>query len=472
MPARTRHMNTNKPPVRDAEPRPVLELKDAVALVVGIVIGAGIFKLPSLVAANTGDAATMMFAWVLGAVISFLGALCYAELATAHPNAGGEYHFLERAYGLEVARLFAWARTTVVATGSIALFAFVFADYATPMLSLGEHSSSIYAALLIIVLTAINIVGLRAGKATQNLLTLILALGLALIIVVGFAYAAPDAAPAAAQPSSQGAFGLAMVFVLLTYGGWNDAAYLSAEIKDGRRNIVRSLMWGLTIIATLYILVSYALFLGLGMPGLVKSSAPAADLFQRAWGTTGAVLISVIVALAAITSANATILTGARTSYALGRDWPLLRFLGHWDGARSVPLNAMIVQAVIALALVALGTYTRKGFETMVDYTAPVFWLFFFLTGMSLFVLRRWEPASGRPFHVPFYPFTPLIFCGMCIYMLYSSLAYTGRGALVGVSVLAIGAVLVLFKSRNSPHFDPAALAGTEPVGDTPRRSP
>jgi APA family basic amino acid/polyamine antiporter len=428
-------------------PRQVLDLKDAVALVVGIVVGAGIFKLPALVAANTGDGTTMMLAWILGAVISILGALCYAELASSHPNAGGEYHFLERAYGLEVARLFAWARMTVIASGSIAIFAFVFADYSTQLLRLGEYSSPIYAGLLVAVLTAINIVGLNAGKLTQNLLTIVECSGLVLVTIAGFFFAHPE--PAAAAPaSSQGAFGLAMVFVLLTYGGWNDAAYISAEIKHPERNIVRSLMYGLAIVAVLYILVSYAYLVGMGMGGLVKSQAPAADLLQRAWGGTGAALISIIVAVAAITSANATILTGARTNYALGRDWRLFHWLGKWDGARSVPVNAMLTQGAIALALVALGTYTRRGFETMVDYTAPVFWLFFFLVGMSLFVFRNWETDAKRPFRVPFYPFTPLIFAGMCIYMLYSSLAYTGRGALVGVAVLAVGAVLVLFKRR------------------------
>ena len=166
---------------------------------------------------------------------------------------------------------------------------------------------------------------------------------------------------------------------------------------------------------------------------------------SRIDGPTGAAIMSVNVAVAAITSANATILTGARTSYALGRDWKLFRFLGVWDGHKGVPKNAMWVQCAIALALIALGTWTRKGFETMVDYTAPVFWLFFFLTGMSLFIFRQWEPHAHRAFKVPFYPVTPLLFCGVCIYMLYSSLAYTGKGALVGVGVLAVGAILVLW---------------------------
>jgi len=441
-----------------ATPRPVLDLKDAVALIVGIIVGAGIFKAPSLVAKFSGTPELMMAAWVLGGVISMLGALCYAELASYRPNAGGEYHFLERAFGGDVARLFAWARMTVIASGSIAIFAFVFADYATSLMRLGEYSSSIYAALLIVLLTAINIIGINAGKGTQNWLTALLITGLLAIIVTGFFFTSPQpetaaaaAAAATAAPATMpdaGMLGLAMVFVLLTYGGWNDAAYLSAEIKDGNRNIARSLFMGLGIVTTLYLLVSLAYLSGLGIAGMARSDAVASDLMTQAWGTIGGGAISVIVGLAAITSANATILTGARTSYALGRDWKLFSLLGAWDGARGVPRNAMIAQCLIALGLVALGTVTRKGFETMVDYTAPVFWLFFFLTGMSLFIFRQWEPEAPRPFRVPFYPVTPLLFCGVCIYMLYSSLAYTGKGALVGVGVLLLGVLLLLIDKR------------------------
>jgi APA family basic amino acid/polyamine antiporter len=397
---------------------------------------------------------------VLGGIVSMLGALCYAELASSHPDAGGEYHFLERAFGGDVARLFAWARMTVICSGSIAIFAFVFADYSTQLLKLGEYSASIYAAGLIVVLTAINIVGVNAGKRTQNWLTVIEVSGLVAIIVAGFFFATPDAPAAAAAVGAAtstpaptalpeaGMFGLAMVFVLLTYGGWNDAAYLSAEIRDGHRNISRSLLLGLGIVTALYLLVSLAYLSGLGLGGMAKSDAVASDLLQRAWGPAGAALMSVIVAVAAITSANATILTGARTSYALGRDWKLFSFLGVWNGGKGVPKNAMLVQCAIALALVALGTWTRKGFETMVDYTAPVFWLFFFLTGMTLFIFRQWQPDAVRPFKVPFYPVTPLLFCGICIYMLYSSLAYTGKGALVGVGVLLVGVVLLMLDRR------------------------
>lgn len=439
-----------------ARPVPVLDLKDAIALVVGIVVGAGIFKAPALVAKFTGSGELMMAAWILGGVVSMIGALCYAELATTYPNAGGEYHFLTRAYGGRLAFLFAWARMTVVASGSIALFAFVFADYATQILRLGEYSATIYAAALILVLTTINIIGIGAGKTTQNVLTLLEVLGLVLIIIAGLLFANPEpVVPGPDGKAGTGAptiFGLAMVFVLLTYGGWNDAAYLSAEIKDGRRNIARSLLIGLGLVMLLYILVSFAYLNGLGIVGMAKSDAPAATLLERAWGPGGAMLMSVIVAVAAITSANATILTGARTSYALGRDWPLFRWLAHWDGTRGTPRNALVVQAVIALALVGFGSFTRDNFSAMVDYTAPVFWFFFMLVGISVFVLRRRDPGIERPFKVPLYPVLPAIFVCTCAYLLYSSLAYVRLGAWVGVAVLLVGAVLLVFAPKRAPH--------------------
>jgi amino acid transporter len=439
----------------DAAPRPLFGLKEAVAVVVGNVIGSGIFKLPPLVAKFTGSVPVMMAAWILGGVVSILGALCYAELGAAWPDAGGEYHFLDRGFGRELARLFAWARMTVICSGSIALFAFVFGDYATQLLNLGPYSAPIYSALLVIVLTAVNVAGVQAGKRTQNWLTVLQIAGLVAVIVAGFFFASPRAeaaAPASVPPAmpEAGMFGLAMVFVLYTYGGWNDAAYLTAEIRHGHRNIARSLILGLSIVTVLYLLVSLAYLNGLGFAALAKSDAVAADLLRGAWGAGGAALISVIVGVCAIAACNATILTGGRSGYALGRDWKLFSALGAWQGGEHAggPRNALVLQGLISLALVAFGSWKAKGVETMVDYTAPVFWLFFFLTGMSLFIFRQWEPRAARPFKVPFYPVTPLLFCGVCIYMLYSSLAYAGAGALVGVGVLLVGVLLLLVDRR------------------------
>ncbi|WIG95532.1 amino acid permease [Myxococcus sp. SDU36] len=437
----------------EATPSPSLRVPDVMALTVGIVLGAGIFKAPSLVAAQSASGGAMLLAWLLGGVASLVGALCYAELASAWPHPGGEYHYLFRALGKGPAFLFAWARLTVIPTGSIALLAFVFGDYATQLFPLGPYSSPVYAAALVVGLTAVNIAGLRQGTRTQNLLTALEVLGVGAVIIVGLlftpALGAAEAAPAPAA-SSGTAWGLAMVFVLLTYGGWNEVAYLSSEVRGPRRTIAWSLLASIGLVTALYLLVNVAYLRGLGLEGMARSEAVAADLMQRAVGSGGALVLSVLIAISALTSANATVLTGARTHYAFGRDSVLFNGLGQWHAKSNGPSRALLVQGAISLVLVGLGTLTRRGFETMVEYTAPVFWFFFLLTGVSLLVLRVREPGAPRPFRVPLYPLTPLLFIGICAYVLYSSLAFTGMGALAGLAVLGTGGVLLAVETART----------------------
>lgn len=459
---------TSRAPGNTPLPVPVLEVKDVIALIVGLVIGVGIFKLPSLVAANAMSETWMLAAWVLGGAISLIGALCYAELATTYPHAGGDYHYLNRAFGKNLSFLFAWARLTVISSGSIALLAFVFGDYASQLLRLGSYSTSIYAALAVILLTGVHILGIRQGKSTQNLLTVLEVLGLLSVIVAGLAFAlpttpnpTPDAVAGNANPL-HAAFGLTMVFVLLTFGGWNEAAYVSAELKDVRRNMAKALIYSIAIITLLYLLVNVAYLKGLGFTAMAKSEVIAADLLKAAWGESGAKLISIIIAISALTSISATILTAARTNFALGRDFPLFAALGRWHSEKGSPINALLIQGVLVLALIGLGTLTRKGFETMVDFTAPVFWLFFLLTGVSLFILRWYEPHVKRHFKVPLYPVLPMIFCITCGYLLYSSLAYTGLGALIGVAVLTSGVLVLLWGRRYETRSIAFAMRGED----------
>ena len=427
-------------PTAETTPRAVLGLRDAIGLIVGTVVGVGIFRTPSLVAEHAGSMSVALLAWLVGGLVSLLGALCYAELASAYPNTGGDYHYLTRAFGRKLGFLFAWARLSVVQTGAIALLAFVLGDYANEMLQLGPWGSPLCAGVIVVVLTATNILGVRQGATTQNVLTALEVTGILLIVLAGLA-----AQPAAAAVSMSGAaaspgtFGLVMVFVLLTYGGWNEAAYLSGEVRDPGRTMVRALVWSLGLVTALYLLINWTFLTTLGVAGVAGSKAVAADVVQVAFGPQGARLTGGLVVVAALTSINAAIFTGARSSYAVGRDFGALGFLGRWHPITRTPVNALLTQGVTALALVGLGGLTRSGFETMVEYTAPVFWLFLFLTGVALFVLRRRDPARPRPFRVPFYPLTPLAFCVTSGYLVYSSLAYTGIGALVGVAVLAAG---------------------------------
>ncbi|MDO8595763.1 MAG: APC family permease, partial [Sulfuricaulis sp.] len=288
------------------------------------------------------------------------------------------------------------------------------------------------------------------SKWVQNILTLVLALSILGVVVAGLS-ATPAVAvvPAAAGQSTPLFSGLALIFILLTYGGWNEAAYLTAEMRDTRRGIVRALIIGILIITTLYLLLNLAYVNALGLAGMRTSKAVATDLMRVTWGDAGALVLGAAVVTAALSTLNATIFTGARTNYALGRDFALFGFLGKWH-ERGSPVNALLLQGAIALLLVLLASFTSDGFQTMVAYTAPAFWLFFLLTGVSLFVLRRQQPVNADPFRVPLYPITPVLFCAMCVYMLYSSIGYAmsldpgSIGALVGIGVLCAGIPVML----------------------------
>jgi len=437
----------------EGAPKQVLSLYDCVAIIVGLVIGVGIFRLPSIVAGIAGDEVLILSIWLLGGVISFIGALCYAELSTAYPSTGGEYHFLTRAYGGSVGFMFAWARMTVVQTGSMALLAYVFGDYASQVAPLGEHGTTIYAVLAVVILTGLNIAGIHLTRNVQKFLASVAVLGLLSVVAAGFLFSGEPvaAAPTITETSfisglSSAVLGSSLIFVLLTYGGWNEAAYVSAEVRDGRRNIVRALLLSIGIITAIYVAVNYVYIKVLGVEGVAKSTAVAAEVMGVVFGSTGAIFITLLILVKALASINVTIFTGARTNYALGRDFPLFSFLHHWS-ARGAPARALLFQGAIALGLIIFGS--QKGVQTAVDYLSPVFWMFFLLTGVALFVLRRRGGGAPGAFRTPLYPIVPALFCLTCAYMLYSSVSYAGTGALVGLGVVALGLPFLLLARRS-----------------------
>ncbi|MBM6575964.1 amino acid permease [Microvirga sp. SRT01] len=437
------------PDDRAGKPRPTLGLRHGLALCVGIVIGAGIFRAPAMVAGAASSEAMFLGTWALGGLLSILGALCYAELASAHPSAGGDFHFLEVAFGRDLAFLYGWARLAVIQTGSLALLAYVFGDYVAALLPLGAYSSSLYATLLVVGLTGLNWLGIRQGAGTQFWMTCAEVLGLVCVIVAGLVVA-PEAVPTVRAPR-EGALGLVLVFVLLTYGGWSEVVYISAELQNARRRIAPVMVAGLGLVTLLYLLVNWAYLRALGLEGVAGSQTVAADVMARAFGPAGGAAISLMIAIAALTSANATVITGARTNYALGCAFPRLRWLGRWSATRDTPGNAMLLQGIIAVLLVIGATFGRDAFGAVVEYTAPVFWFFLLMVGIALFVLRRRSPPPPDCFRVPLYPLIPALFCATSAYLLYSSIAYTGISALVGVGVLAIGGVLLLVLRGPTP---------------------
>ena len=412
-------------PVFAEQPQRLLGPLGAVALILGMVIGAGIFKTPALVASLSGDVGWTLGVWVLGALISVMGALCYAELCCAYPHAGGDYHFLHRAFGRNVSFLYAWARATIINPGAIALLAFVFGDYFSQVLSLGPYSSALWAIAIVLLLTAVNMLGIHASSRIQLWLTLFEVLGLIAVVVAGFSVETGDSGGTffeTAPPLSQ--LGLALVFVLLTFGGWSEAAYISAEVRGGPRSIVRVIVISMALLTALFLLVNAALLHGLGLQGLGASKTAAADVLGLAWGPWAQKALGLFVAVAALTSINATMVVGARTKYALGRDWVCLGQLGTWRGQTGSPSRAYALQATISLGLIALGMREADGFSAMVEFTAPMFWSFLLLVGLALMWLRRTDSAAVRPFRVPLYPFTPLVFCAACGFLAYSSVMY------------------------------------------------
>ncbi len=426
---------------------------DVALLIVGIVIGAGIFRVPADVATAASSEWQALGLWLLGGLAALAGALTYAELSSRYPSIGGEYHFLRLAWGPRLAALFVWARIAVMQTGAIATVAFVAGDYAAGAWPSGP-SPALWAGLTILGVTLANMASLEAGRRGQQLFVSIELLAIAAVLVAALVIGASGDSgtiAASAGPPAGSGLGLALVFIMLAYGGWNEAAYLSAETRDDSA-MVRALILGLGGVTLLYLLVNASFLFTLGREALAGTPAPATLLLGAAFGPWAATAIGVAIVVAGLSTMNATIITGARAMCAAGRQVPALAPLSRWDQARSVPRPALVVQAIVALALTAYGATTRDGFSAMVAFGAPVFWLFLALTGASLFVLR-WRHPGAQSFRVPLYPVVPLLFLAVCLAMLWSSVDYarflltsTENGRLAGIAgllLLAAGIPLI-----------------------------
>lgn len=422
---------------------------------IGMVIGSGIFKATPEVAANVDGVGTLALLWIVGGVVSIIGALCFAELASSYPDQGGDYQFLRRAYGDTLGYLFAWSRFAVIHTGSTAALAFTFGDYVNEIVGFGVHGSAAIGAAALIALTLMNLAGISLSLGTQLALMSVVIGGMLALGAAGAWHSWSGMAPvlataAAGSGASEPALGLALIFVLFAYGGFSDAATLSAEMRDRRRGMLLALVGGMTLVAVLYLIVNAGYVQVLGLGGLAASDAPAADVMRLVFGSWAEMAIVAVVAITAITTMNALIIAGARTTYAACRDLPALAHLGVWDTIRGVPRLAVLAQSLVALLLIGFGAATRGGFSTMIDYVTPVYWLFLVLSGIAVIVLRRRDPDRPRPFRVPHYPWLPIGFCLSSAYLLYSSVAYVRVGAMVGVAVLALGALWLIPLARRS----------------------
>ncbi len=438
----------------------------------GIVVGTAIFKTPTLVFQNVDYEWQSYVLWLLGGLLSLCGALCYAELGTLFSRNGGEYIFLSKAYGSWLGFLFGWAQLTAVHSGTVGTMAYAFADYSMNVFALPAWSNAWMAAGAIGVLTLLNLAGAITGRTVQNLLSGAKIVGLLLLILVGIV--TPTSAvsiPAVAQEQSP-QFGLALVFVLYAYGGWNDTAYVAAEVRDRTRNLPRALFIGMSGITIIYLLVNFACIRALGLDAARMTYTPASDVVESAFGSWGAKATSVLVMVSALGAINAMIFTGSRIYGEMSRDYSVFRRSERPGNCIQIPKWALIAPGLFACVLIlAVGTSRGQyaidfalsqvwlsaipweqyfgGFETLVAATAPVFWTFFLLSGLSLFVVRRLKLERERVFRVPFYPLPPVLFCLMSGYMLYSSIAYAQWLSLMGFVPLIPGVMLYLLRRRS-----------------------
>jgi len=435
-----------------------LSLFDSTCIIVGIIIGAGIYETAPTVASSMSGWIGVLGIWLVGGMLALAGAMCYAELATAYPRQGGDYVYLNRAYGSWAGYLFGWSQLAIVRPGDIALMAFVFARYAKQIYAPFENASPFYAAGAVVALTAVNVLGVKESKWTQNVLTVAKTLGLLAIVTVGLA--APSRPPSPAEPAafSLGSVRLALILVLFTYGGWNEMAYVAAEIKRPKHNIVRALVIGTIAVTALYLLVNGAFLNALGYEKMAASQAVAVDTLATMLPDMASRAISVLICISALGAANGLIFTGARISYAMGAEHMAFRGLGRWHPRFGTPVWALVAQGSLSLAIVLVA----GSFIDTILYSAPVVWIFFLATGFSVFVLRRKEPDTPRPYKLMGYPVTATIFCACCVFMIYSSvsyaLAFKPRGLLILSCVVLAGAFLYYYTEiRGSAQRKPNA---------------
>ncbi len=396
----------------------------------------------------------MIGLWLAGGFISLVGALCYTELATRYPQEGGDYIYLGRAYGKPMGFMFAWAGFWMIRPANIGAIAFIFARYAQQALplDLNGHEFTVWSIAAIILLTLVNISGVQTGKWTQNVLTLAKVLGLLMIIAIGLFSLAPAAAsPQAVDRPVQADIYLAMILVLFTYGGWSNIAYVAGEVIDPRRNILRSLVLGITLVTLIYVIVNFTFLHVLGLQGVIESDSVASDVVRLSFGDTGAWIISLLICITCLGNINGMIFTNARVYYAMGQEHQMYSWLGHWNRKLDSPVRSLTLQAVITLGLIIFIGSDDDAFARLVVFSAPLHWFFFLMTGIALFIFRRRAGAAGEHYRVPFYPWLPLVFCLSTGLILYASLAYAWGQRHPEAWFIVVMLFLGILASRHDP---------------------
>lgn len=426
-----------------------LRFWDSVGITVGIVIGVGIFRTPSVIAKYLDSSPFILLAWFLGGVISFLGVLCYAELSSRFPETGGTYIFLREAYGRFVGFLYGWAEFSINRAATIAAVAYIFSTYLRNLIPFDPQAEKGIALLAVFIFTLINIMGLHLGIRVQNILSSFKAFAILIIAGLIFWFAKPSVASGSYVLFSginfNQARGLApaLIAILWTYGGWHESTFMSGEFKDTRRELPLALIAGALIVTALYILVNAAYLRVIPPAEMVESKAVASDALMKLFGSAGKLIITIAVLISSAGALNSNILAGGRVPFSVGLDAPRLAWVGKVDSKFKTPLRSIALNSLWAAVLVLWGN-----FEQILFFNSFEIWLFFILVGVSVFILRR-KPDSTTSFSMLGYPGVPILFTLVSGWLCFATIQSAPREALFGTFIILVG-IPIYFLTKGS----------------------
>jgi len=414
-----------------------LGLFDATMIVMGGIIGSGIFVNPAVVAINVHTPFLVLGAWTVGGLFALAAAFIWAELASVRPDVGGQYAYLREAFHPGVAFLYGWVLLLVIQTGGMAAVAVTFARYFLELTHV-PISSPILAAVVLATLTIINCLGVRAGSTVQSILMVLKIVAIAMLVVCGFWFAGRSANPPNLldRPISGGlitAFGAALVPVIFAYGGWQTSTFIAGEIKEPRKNLPRGLILGVRGVVLLYLAANAVYTSVLGTAGLAASTAPASDVMRNALGDFGARLIAAGIAISTAGFLSQSMLTAPRVYFAMAKDGVFFREVSIVHPRTRVPIVAIALQGLLAIVIALLGTY-----EFILNYVVSIDMIFFGLTACCIFVFRKREGATGTT-RVPGHPFTTIVFIAVCWLVVINTVYSYPQNTLIGIAIMIVG---------------------------------
>ncbi|MFC4765074.1 APC family permease [Dyella koreensis] len=428
---------------------------DAAMIVVGGIIGGGIFLNPGIAAQRTESGLALLLVWVGAGLLTLIGALCYAELGARRPHAGGSYVYLREAFGSLAGFLFGWTMLLVIYSGSSAAVATIFASYASSVFGLPTTAIKPLAAGALVFVAGINLFGLRLGAQVQNLFTLLKLLAVAVLVVCGLFLAGAGGSGVLAVDAGRADVGFmgAALPVLFAYSGFTYLNNLAGEVREPQRTLPRALLVGMLLVIAVYALVNVAYLAVLGHDGLAASSTPAADVMNRVFGPIGAKLIAVGIAISTLGFCNITLVAGARVLQVMGDDGLFFRSVARLHPKHRTPNVALLLLSGWAVLLAISGSYGQ-----LLDYATFGDWLACALGVATLFWYRRQQGAQAS-FQVPGYPLLPLIFVGVIAWVVVKTMMDNPRNAGIGLLIMAAGVPVYYVWRRMFPTSQPAPRA-------------